>query len=138
MAMWLRPAVVLIVGEPVPAGAFVGGHAREDLIMSNVDPTPEKPVEEWVTGDEPMTGPQRSYLETLAREAGEEVPDGLSKAQASQLIDRLQRATGRGSEPSTGPDRGHPGTSSSVDELVEHGIVDQQAAGAEPQHDTER
>lgn len=57
---------------------------------------PSKPVEEWVTGDEPMTGPQRSYLATLAREAGEQVPEGLTKAQASELIDRLQARTGRG------------------------------------------
>ena len=56
----------------------------------------EKPTDEWVTGDEPMTGPQASYLETLAREAGEEVPQGLTKAQASELIDRLQAKTGRG------------------------------------------
>ncbi len=57
---------------------------------------PEKDRSEWVTGDEPMTGPQRSYLETLAREAGEDVPDDLTKAQASQMIDRLQSKTGRG------------------------------------------
>ena len=50
----------------------------------------EKDPENWTTGDEPMTGPQESYLQTLAREAGEEVPDGLSKAEASELIDRLQ------------------------------------------------
>ena len=56
-----------------------------------------KPVEEWVTGEEPLTGPQASYLETLAREAGEQVPDNLTKAQASELIDRLQAKTGRGS-----------------------------------------
>lgn len=37
-----------------------------------------------------MTAPQESYLRTLAREAGEEVPGNLSKAQASELIDRLQ------------------------------------------------
>jgi hypothetical protein len=49
-----------------------------------------KPTDSWVTGEEPMTGPQRSYLETLAREAGEDVPDDLTKAQASELIDRLQ------------------------------------------------
>jgi Protein of unknown function (DUF3072) len=50
----------------------------------------EKDPENWTTGDEPMTGPQESYLQTLAREAGEEVPEGLSKAEASELIDRLQ------------------------------------------------
>ncbi len=56
----------------------------------------EKDPEDWTTGDEPMTGPQQSYLHTLAREAGEEVPDDLTKAQASEMIDRLQQTTGRG------------------------------------------
>jgi hypothetical protein len=55
-----------------------------------------KPTEEWVTGDEPMTGPQRSYLHTLAREAGDEVPDDLTKAEASERIEELQAETGRG------------------------------------------
>jgi len=68
--------------------------------MSDRPTAAEKPTEEWVTGDEPMTGPQASYLETLAREAGEEVPEGLTKAQASDLIDRLQSVTGRGRQPS--------------------------------------
>ena len=58
--------------------------------------TPEKDPEDWTTGDEPMTGPQQSYLHTLAREAGEDVPDELTKSEASQLIDRLQEKTGRG------------------------------------------
>jgi len=43
-----------------------------------------------------MTGPQRSYLDTLAREAGEELPADLTKAEASEHIDRLQHQTGRG------------------------------------------
>ena len=60
------------------------------------EPDPSKPTGEWVTGDEPMTGPQHSYLQTLAREAGEELPEGLTKAQASELIERLQEVTGRG------------------------------------------
>jgi len=57
---------------------------------------PEKAPEDWVTGDEPMTGPQRSYLHTLAQEAGRDVPDELTKVEASRLIDELQEATGRG------------------------------------------
>jgi hypothetical protein len=60
------------------------------------EPNPEKDPSDWTTGDEPMTGPQKSYLQTLAQEAGEEVPDDLTKAQASERIDELQRTTGRG------------------------------------------
>jgi hypothetical protein len=49
-----------------------------------------KNPEEWKTGDEPMTGAQRSYLETLASEAGEEVEEDLTKAEASKRIDELR------------------------------------------------
>lgn len=55
-----------------------------------------KDPDRWTTGDEPMTGAQRSYLHTLAEEAGEEVDDGLTKAEASRRIDELQEKTGRG------------------------------------------
>ncbi|MDH2429636.1 DUF3072 domain-containing protein [Sphaerisporangium sp. TRM90804] len=55
----------------------------------------EKDPEDWATGDEPMTAPQESYLQTLAREAGEEVPADLSKADASKLIDELQSRSDR-------------------------------------------
>ncbi|MGI9034081.1 MAG: DUF3072 domain-containing protein [Acidimicrobiales bacterium] len=58
---------------------------------------PAKDPDDWVTGDEPMTGPQASYLATLAQEAGETVPEGLTKAEASRRIDELQERTGRGS-----------------------------------------
>src|SRR3954452_20386010 len=61
-----------------------------------------KDPDDWVTGDEPLTDAQRSYLETLAREAGETLPGDLTKAEASEHIDRLQSVTGRGSSPSTG------------------------------------
>jgi hypothetical protein len=70
--------------------------------MTDQNTSAAKPTEEWVTGDEPLTGPQASYLETLAREAGETVPENLTKAQASELIDRLQSATGRGADPDDG------------------------------------
>ena len=56
----------------------------------------EKDPSEWVTGDEPMTGAQASYLKTLSQEAGEEFDDSLSKARASERIDELQAKTGRG------------------------------------------
>ena len=59
------------------------------------DPTAEKDPDAWVTGDEPATGPQRSYLETLAREAGEEVPADLNKADASKKIEELQGKSDR-------------------------------------------
>ncbi len=59
------------------------------------DPSAQKDPDAWVTGDEPATGPQRSYLETLAREAGEEVPADLTKADASRKIDELQDKSDR-------------------------------------------
>ena len=58
--------------------------------------SPEKDPDEWTTGDEPMTGPQESYLKTLAREADAKVDEDLTKAEASKLIDELQEKTGRG------------------------------------------
>jgi hypothetical protein len=63
---------------------------------TDVSQRAERPTDQWVTGDEPMTGPQQSYLHTLAQEAGEEVGTDLTKAQASEQIERLQSATGRG------------------------------------------
>lgn len=57
---------------------------------------PEKDPDQWTTGDEVMTGPQRSYLQTLCREAGEEFDESLTKAEASKKIDELQQKTGRG------------------------------------------
>ena len=56
----------------------------------------EKDPADWVTGDEPMTGAQRSYLKTLSSEAGEEFDEEISKAEASKKIDELQHKTGRG------------------------------------------
>ncbi|HVV18166.1 MAG TPA: DUF3072 domain-containing protein [Pseudonocardiaceae bacterium] len=61
-----------------------------------VQQNPEKDPEDWTTGDEPLTGAQESYLNTLAQEAGESVPDGLTKAEASCRIDELRQRTGRG------------------------------------------
>ena len=56
----------------------------------------EKDPKDWVTGDEPMTGAQRSYLKTLSEEAKEPFDENLSKADASRRIDELQARTGRG------------------------------------------
>ncbi|HZP86552.1 MAG TPA: DUF3072 domain-containing protein [Burkholderiales bacterium] len=62
----------------------------------------EKNPEDWVTGDEPMTGAQRSYLKTLSEEAKVPFDENLTKAEASKRIDELQRMTGRGRVPSEG------------------------------------
>lgn len=71
------------------------------VMTNDTQPAPlenaEKDTSDWVTGDEPMTGPQRSYLNTLAQEAGRDIPDELTKAKASELIDELQQQTGRAS-----------------------------------------
>jgi hypothetical protein len=63
----------------------------------------EKDPDDWVTGDEPMTGAQRSYLKTLSEEARQPFDETLSKAQASRRIEELQALTGRG-DPGPGPE----------------------------------
>ena len=70
------------LGAPVPD--------QSDTSAAAKDP------EDWVTGDEPMTAAQRSDLDTLAREAGAQLDPDMSKAEASEHIERLQKKTGRG------------------------------------------
>jgi len=69
---------------------------KQPLEKLNSGSTAEKDPNDWVTGDEEMTGAQRSYLTTLCQEANEEFDESLSKAQASQRIEELQKQTGRG------------------------------------------
>ncbi|MEA3048302.1 MAG: hypothetical protein QOG84_138 [Sphingomonadales bacterium] len=67
-----------------------------DDVKANPAGNAEKDPDDWITGDESMTGAQASYLKTLSEEAGEPFDDGLSKAEASKKIDALQDRTGRG------------------------------------------
>src|SRR5690348_1445988 len=69
---------------------------------------PVKAPADWVTGDEPMTGPQASYLKTLLPQAGkdDDFDPHWTKAEASRRIDELQQETGRG--PTTRTARGAP------------------------------
>ena len=71
-----------------------------DVHNPKADPTGNavKDPEDWVTGDEPLTGAQASYLKTLSEEAGEPFDESLSKAEASKKIDELQEKTGRGAD----------------------------------------
>jgi len=88
---------------------LLAGLCQQELTMAkptSTDPTkaPPRDPHEWKSGDEPMTSAQRAYLETLMREAGEDVPDdlNLTKAEAAVQIDEFQRRTGRG--PGSAPD----------------------------------
>ena len=67
-----------------------------DNPKANPEGNAVKDPESWTTGDEAMTGAQHSYLQTLAEEAGEKVNDDLTKAEASERIEELQKKTGRG------------------------------------------
>ena len=67
-------------------------HVQAEADQSNMQKDPD----EWTTGDEPMTGAQKSYLKTLSEEAKVEFDESLTKAEASKRIDELQDATGRG------------------------------------------
>lgn len=70
--------------------------ADADPSQSNTSSNTEKNPDVWTTAEEAMTGAQASYLQTLAEEAGEDVDDDLTKAEASKRIDELQHKTGRG------------------------------------------
>ena len=64
--------------------------------QAEIHSNPVKDPKTWVTGDQPATGPQESYLTTLAQQAGEEVDtEGMTKAEASVKIDELQAEVGR-------------------------------------------
>jgi hypothetical protein len=75
----------------VPGAKFPADEPRQGFGSST-----EKDPDEWVTGEEPMTGAQASYLRTLSQEANEPFDENLTKAEASKRIDELQERTGRG------------------------------------------
>ena len=68
---------------------------QDDNVKVHPEGNAQKDPETWVTGDEPMTGAQASYLRTLCEETGEEFDEGLSKAKASEMIDRLKEKSPR-------------------------------------------
>jgi hypothetical protein len=70
-------------------------HSTTHQSGSTDQPGLQRDPEEWKTGDEPMTDAQRSYLETLSREAGEEFDGTLTKADASKRIDELRSKSPR-------------------------------------------
>jgi hypothetical protein len=68
---------------------------KENATLNNDAAGLQRDPDEWKTGDEPMTAAQRSYLETLCRETGEEFDETLSKADASKRIDELRERSPR-------------------------------------------
>lgn len=80
--------------DPAPAGS---GSEPEDGI---------KHPKDWVTGEDPMTPAQAAYLKRLSVQAGEPFDPDLTKAQASERIDRLRQAViARGKLPARRPSR---------------------------------
>lgn len=55
----------------------------------------QKDPKDWVSGGDPMTGAQESYLKTLAEQAHKPPPkEELTKAEASEMIDKLREKAG--------------------------------------------
>ena len=97
---------------------FKTNHMNTELETSHSAPTPSnnnnnkqennagsnmvKDPDNWTTGDEEMTGAQKSYLKTLSDEAGEAFDENLTKAEASKKINELQQKTGRGLDKGNG------------------------------------
>ena len=73
-----------------------GNNNQQDQPQNIKGDNTVKDPDDWTTGNEPMTGAQRSYLKTLSDEAGEPLNDQLTKAEASKRIEELQQKTGRG------------------------------------------
>ena len=81
------------------AQAFETDHRKDSVMADRASADSSNTIKDpadWTTGEEPATGAQESYLHTLASEAHEEVPEDLTKAEASRKIDELQEKTGRG------------------------------------------
>ena len=84
--------MVASVGDDDPKKPSEARHAgkegRDDAASNRI-----KDPADWVTGDEPMTGAQKSYLKTLSEQAHD--PDAfdpsLHKAEASERIDDLKK-----------------------------------------------
>jgi hypothetical protein len=76
--------------------------SRWSVTMNNpkAEPTDnaQKDPDEWLSGDDPMTGAQASYLKTLCEQADtpEAFNDNLTKAEASKLIDEMRKKAGVG------------------------------------------
>ncbi|MBB4857652.1 hypothetical protein HNO88_000963 [Novosphingobium chloroacetimidivorans] len=71
----------------------------EELHNPKLDEHPgsnaEKDPDNWVSGHDPMTGAQASYLTTLCEEAKIDPPSAdLNKADASKMIDELKQKLG--------------------------------------------
>ena len=77
----------------VAFGVLFLRHMKQNT--SNDDVSLQRDPDEWKTGDEPMTAAQRSYLETLARDSGEEFNEELTKAEASKRIEGLRQKSPR-------------------------------------------
>jgi hypothetical protein len=92
--------------RPVPSGSPADAADQTNAANpgdqgAEAQPAPDasntqKDPEDWVTKDEPMTGAQASYLQTLSQEADEPFDESLTKAEASRRIEDLQAKTGRG------------------------------------------
>jgi len=94
MIQALKSGIIVLIAPPTLMSVgviFVCYRKRNQTMKDDLNESDR----DWKTGDEPRTAAQESYLSTLAREAGEEVPGNLTKAQASELIDKLQGRSDR-------------------------------------------
>ena len=89
----VEPSTATQRGTGVPFA--IRSPMRNEATHDGTQPGLQRDPDEWKTGDEPMTAAQRSYLETLCRDTGEEFDDTLTKAEASKRIDELRSKSPR-------------------------------------------
>jgi hypothetical protein len=90
----MTPYGPLIVEEETEMAPKQTDQSGLDQTEQNESNTVKNP-DEWKTGDEPMTGAQRSYLKTLSDEANVPFEENLTKAEASKRIDQLRQRSDR-------------------------------------------
>jgi hypothetical protein len=103
--------------------------------MPQRDGQPERPPEEWKSGDEPMTESQASFLKRLSDDAGAEFDPNLTKAAASRRIDDLL-SKGRGATPPkrsrASASRGGAAPSAATNPETRPRVEPSEASGEEP------
>jgi hypothetical protein len=98
---------------------------EERFMSAKANANVRKDPDDWVSGDEPMTEAQASYLQTLSEEAHQpfQLRKDLSKAVASKLIDEMRKKAGVHDGKNGGPETRQAVSRDEKTEAVDRDLV---------------